>query len=209
MLIMKQIIPQLKKEMILIFLWLIIFFLSEKHNWESLALMYVITFRWSLLLANCLKKIIHEEWWEALIIDSSFSEDELEIDWIMDYRDSWMKMISKFVLFSKIRSKRRQFLWMFCKDFWGCIRLLFQPAYTWVNWIGFNFSELLRLLIVPIIVEFVFLEEIVVAVCLVITVRNKPATEPVILKVCNVKLNFDIWLVLYMYFILYSWQSPL
>jgi len=107
MLIMKQIIPQLKKEMILIFLWLIIFFLSEKHNWESLALMYVITFRWSLLLANCLKKIIYEEWWEALIIDSSFSEDELEIDWIMDYRDSWMKMISKFVLFSKIRSKRR------------------------------------------------------------------------------------------------------
>ena len=36
-------------------------------------------------------------------------------------------------------------------------------------------------------------------------VRNRPATKPVILKVCNVKLSFDIWLVLYMYFILYSW----
>jgi len=36
-----------------------------------------------------------------------------------------------------------------------------------------------------------------------IYVRNRPATEPVILKVCNVKLSFDIWLVLYMYFILY------
>ena len=35
-------------------------------------------------------------------------------------------------------------------------------------------------------------------------VRNKPATEPVTLKVHNVKLSFDIWLVLYMYFILYS-----
>ena len=35
-------------------------------------------------------------------------------------------------------------------------------------------------------------------------VRNRPATEPVMLKVCNVKLSFDIWLVLYMYFILYS-----
>jgi len=35
-------------------------------------------------------------------------------------------------------------------------------------------------------------------------VRNKPATEPVMLKVCNVKLSFDTWLVLYMYFILYS-----
>jgi len=34
-------------------------------------------------------------------------------------------------------------------------------------------------------------------------VRNRPATEPVMLKVCNVKLSFDIWLVLYMYFILY------
>ena len=38
-------------------------------------------------------------------------------------------------------------------------------------------------------------------------IRNRPATEPVILKVYNVKLSFDIWLVLYMYFILYSWHS--
>ena len=36
-----------------------------------------------------------------------------------------------------------------------------------------------------------------------IYVRNKPATEPVMLKVHNIKLNFDIWLVLYIYFILY------
>jgi len=34
-------------------------------------------------------------------------------------------------------------------------------------------------------------------------VRNRPATEPVMLKVYNVKLSFDIWLVLYVYFILY------
>ena len=36
-----------------------------------------------------------------------------------------------------------------------------------------------------------------------IYVRNRLATEPVTLKVHNVKLSFDIWLVLYMYFILY------
>jgi len=36
------------------------------------------------------------------------------------------------------------------------------------------------------------------------TVRNRPAIEPVMLKVYNIKLSFDIWLVLYMYFILYS-----
>jgi len=35
-------------------------------------------------------------------------------------------------------------------------------------------------------------------------VRNRLATEPVMLKVYNVKLSFDIWLVLYVYFILYS-----
>ena len=35
-------------------------------------------------------------------------------------------------------------------------------------------------------------------------VRNRPATKPVMLKVHNVKLSFNIWLVLYMYFILYS-----
>ena len=37
-----------------------------------------------------------------------------------------------------------------------------------------------------------------------VAVRNRPATELVMLKVCNVKLSFDIWLVLYIYFILYS-----
>ena len=40
----------------------------------------------------------------------------------------------------------------------------------------------------------------------VIHVRNRLTTEPVMLKVCNVKLSFDIWLVLYIYFILYFWQ---
>ena len=34
--------------------------------------------------------------------------------------------------------------------------------------------------------------------------NNRPATKLVTLKVHNVKLSFDIWLVLYMYFILYS-----
>jgi len=36
------------------------------------------------------------------------------------------------------------------------------------------------------------------------SIRNRLATELVTLKVCNIKLSFDIWLVLYMYFILYS-----
>ena len=36
------------------------------------------------------------------------------------------------------------------------------------------------------------------------SVRNRPATKPIMLKVHIVKLSFDIWLVLYMYFILYS-----
>ena len=35
------------------------------------------------------------------------------------------------------------------------------------------------------------------------TVRNRLATEPVMLKVYNIKLSFNIWLVLYMCFILY------
>ena len=35
-------------------------------------------------------------------------------------------------------------------------------------------------------------------------VRNRAATEPVTLKVHNIKLSFDIWLVLYIHFILYS-----
>jgi len=35
-----------------------------------------------------------------------------------------------------------------------------------------------------------------------VDVRNRLATESVMLKVHNVKLSFDIWLVLYIYFIL-------
>ena len=34
-------------------------------------------------------------------------------------------------------------------------------------------------------------------------IRIRLVTKPVILIVCNVKLSFDIWLVLYIYFILY------
>jgi len=64
------------------------------------------------------------------MINSSSSENKLGIDWMMDYKDSWMKIILKFVLFSKIRSKRRQFLQTFYKKFWDCIRLLFQSTYT-------------------------------------------------------------------------------
>ena len=41
-----------------------------------------------------------------------------------------------------------------------------------------------------------------------IYIRDRLATELVMLKVHNVKLSFDIWLVLYIYFILYSWQYP-
>ena len=37
---------------------------------------------------------------------------------------------------------------------------------------------------------------ITIFVRLATSIRNKPATKPVILKVCNVKLKFDIWLVL-------------
>ena len=33
----------------------------------------------------------------------------------------------------------------------------------------------------------------------VLSVKNRLATKPVMLKVCNVKLSFDIWLILYIY----------
>ena len=99
-----------------------------------------------------------------LTIELSFLEDEPEIDWIIDYEYVWIKMILKFMLFSKMRSKKRQFLQMFYKKFWDCIRSLFWPIHVWVNWIGSDFLKLLELLIMPIIVESVFSEGIVVAV---------------------------------------------
>ena len=50
-----------------------------------------------------------------------------------------MKMILKIVLFSKMKSKRRQFLQMFCKKILGAIRLLLLSTYTWANWISSDF----------------------------------------------------------------------
>jgi len=41
------------------------------------------------------------------MISLPFSEDKLEIDQMMDYRGFWIRMISKFMLFSKIISKRK------------------------------------------------------------------------------------------------------
>ena len=47
-------------------------------------------------------------------------------------------------------------------------------------------------------------ECLIIMICSkILIIRKKLATELVILKVCNVKPSFNIWLVLYIYFILY------
>jgi len=49
-------------------------------------------------------------WWGALKIISLSFKDELGIEHIIDYRGSWMKTTLKFMLLSRIRSKRMWFL---------------------------------------------------------------------------------------------------
>ena len=88
MLIIKQIMPQLKNKVRLISLWLIISFLSEKQSWISLVLMYMRTLRWLSSLTNCLEDIIQEELLGALMIFSSFSDDEQEIVQMIDQKGS-------------------------------------------------------------------------------------------------------------------------
>ena len=62
MLMMKQIMLLLKEEIRLISLWFIMSFLSKKHNWKSLMLMYIMTLEYSFLLINYLEKVIYEGW---------------------------------------------------------------------------------------------------------------------------------------------------
>jgi len=69
----------LKKEIRLIFLWFIIFFLRENWSWISWILIYVITLRYLLLFVDCLEKAIYNKWFVVLTMISFFSDIELGI----------------------------------------------------------------------------------------------------------------------------------
>ena len=80
-------------------------------------------------------------------------------------------MILKFILFSKIISRRRWFCKCFAKKSkksLDCVKLLFWSTHIWVNWIGSNFLEFLELFIISIIVESMFPQGTVIAICLMI-----------------------------------------
>ena len=71
--------PLLKKEMRLISLSFVMFFLSKKCNWESLILMYVITPGCLFSSIDCFEKVIHEGWLGAPTIFSPSLDNRLEI----------------------------------------------------------------------------------------------------------------------------------
>ena len=111
----KKIMLLLKKGMRLISLWFIISFLSENHSWTIWTLIYVMTLGCLLSLVNCLEKLIYKGWFGASTMIFSSSNIKLGIVWIMDQEGSWMKIMSKFVLFSKIMSVRSPFFQTFCE----------------------------------------------------------------------------------------------
>ena len=82
---------------------------------------------------------------------------------------------------------------------WKSTRWAQSCIYLWNN-LGFRLCAVLSVYHIVAILENRKKSEIGVST----DVRNRLATELVTLKVRNIKLSFDIWLVLYIYFILYS-----
>jgi len=117
----------LKNGMRLLFLWFKIFFLSENWSWVSWMLIYVITLGWPLSWVDCLEKVTHDGWLEALTILSLFLEVELRMAYMKDYRDSWMKMMLNFFLFSRIVFVSILFFWTFCEKSFRFLKIMNLP----------------------------------------------------------------------------------
>ena len=75
---MKYKIPQLEKEIKLMFQWLKMFFFNKKHNLINLIFIYVMTLGWSLSSRGILVNVIQEKWWGAPIM-SPFLDIKLGI----------------------------------------------------------------------------------------------------------------------------------
>ena len=94
------------------------------------------------LLDECPKKVTYNRWLGAPTIVSSSLNIKLEMFQIMDYRGSWINIMLIFLWFSKIISVKRHFLWIFL--------------------------ELLGFFVMLVMVEAMFSEQSVEAICLVI-----------------------------------------
>ena len=122
----KQIILLLKKEIRLISLWFMSF-LRENYSWTIQKLMYVMTLGCSLSSVNYLEKVICKGWFGALTMISPSSYFELEIVWMIGQGGSWIKITSKFLLFSKIMSVRSLFFQTFCENIFRFFIIIYLP----------------------------------------------------------------------------------
>ena len=125
------------KKIRLISLYFIRSFLSKKYKWVSLKLIYIRTLEYSsLLLPSCFTYIIHDRWLEVLITSLPSSDVKLKIVLITNQKSSWINMMSKFLLFSRIRLVRRQFLQTFCEKIFSFFKIIvsFYPCLSKPNW---------------------------------------------------------------------------
>ena len=78
------------------------------------------------------KKVIQFGWLGAPTIVLPFLLEELEIEWIIDYGGSWMKIMSKSLLISKKESVRT----LFFQTFWEKILNFFKIIIFHYSWLG-------------------------------------------------------------------------
>lgn len=109
------------------FLWFIISFLSKKRSWMSWMLTYVKTLGCSLLSIKCLEKVICKGWLGVPTKGSPSSDVKLGIVQITDQGGSWIKTMSKFLLFSRIISVSSLFFQTFCENILRFLQIIYSP----------------------------------------------------------------------------------
>ena len=87
--------------------------------------MYIAILGYSDLLELDLMNTSQLGWFTMPTRVSSLQFEELGIEWIKDQEGSWIKMISKLVLTSKIVLMSRKFFWTFCEKILISLQIIF------------------------------------------------------------------------------------
>ena len=144
-------------------LWLKMSFLSEKHSLDILMLIYIsqcLMFLWTYFKMNDLE---HLQFLHLLQILS------------LECCKWWTKMVPEL--------KKCQTLYCFLvkclSEVCSCeysvrkplrfLKSYFTSAHSWANWVGLDFSELLRLLVIPFVIESMLPEWTIVTIYLIVS----------------------------------------
>jgi len=115
----------LEKETRRISLWLMMSFQSENQRDKSLMLTYIITLGESFAELDSLAKVSQFGWTGMPIKGAPSQFSELGIDLIVVQDGSWIRIMSKSQLISRIELIMKLFFWIFCEKIFRSFKIIF------------------------------------------------------------------------------------